>query len=112
MANFQSITPLQLAFYPVQTVDEVIYTTPLITRTLVKDINIANTTAAAITINLHIVEVTGAVTPANALLYGFSIAANSVYRWTGTQIMNAGGKISVKASATGLTVFISGAEAV
>lgn len=112
MANFQSITPVQLASGPVTTSDVVIYTTPNVTRTFVKDINICNTSASAQTINLNIVEVTGVAGTANALLYGFSIAANSVYRWTGVQIMNAGEKISVKGSAAGLTVFISGAEAV
>jgi hypothetical protein len=112
MSNYQNITPLQLAFAAVTASDVSIYTTPGNTRTLVKDINIANTGATPLTINLHIVRTTDSVGTGNALMYGFSIAANTVYRWTGIQIMNAGDKIYVKSSSTGLTVFISGAEAV
>jgi hypothetical protein len=112
MANFQSITPVQLASGPVTTSNVIIYTTPRITRTFVKDINICNTSATAQTINLNIVEVTGVAGTANALMYELSIPAKSIYRWTGVQIMNPGEKISVMGSSADLTVFISGAEAV
>lgn len=112
MPNFQSIVPIQLAADAITTADVAVYTTPALTRTMLKDINIANTTATAAKVNLHIVPASGAVGTGNALLYEVSIAANEVYRWTGIQIMNPNEKLSVKASVAGLTLFVSGAEAV
>lgn len=112
MPNFQSIVPIQLAADAITTSDVAVYTTPALTRTMLKDINIANTTATAATVNIHIVPASGAVGTSNALIYGLSIEANSVYRWNGIQIMNPNEKLSVKASVTGLTLFVSGAEAV
>jgi hypothetical protein len=112
MANYQSVTPVQIATAAVTNVDTLIFTATASTRLFIKDINIANTNVAARTINLHIVPSTGTVGTGNALMYNLSIAPNTVYRWTGTQIMNSEDKLYVKASDTGLTVFVSGAEAV
>lgn len=112
MSNFQSLYPVKLAAIAVTGSDVVIYTTPLQTRTLVKDINITNTTSTAITVNLHIVPGANAAGTNNALFFGQSVAPNSTYRWTGVQIMNPEEKLVVKGSTTGLTIFASGAEAV
>ena len=112
MSNYQSLYPIQLAAAAVTAADVTIYTTPVNTRTLVKDINITNTTSTAITVNLHIVPGSGAASTSNALFYGYSIAPNTTYRWTGVQIMNSEEKLVVKGSTTGLTIFASGAEAV
>jgi hypothetical protein len=112
MSNYQVISPVQIASSAVTGSDVTIYTTPNLTRTLIKDINIANIGVTARTINVHIVPSTGSVNTNNALLYTVSIAPSTVYRWTGIQIMNSGDKFSVKASDTGLTIFVSGAEAV
>lgn len=112
MSNYQLISPIQIASGAVTTTDTLIFTSAALTRTFIKDINITNTNVAARTINLHIVTATGTVGTANALMYGLSIAPNTVYRWTGTQIMNSGDRLYVKGSDTGLTIFVSGAEAV
>lgn len=112
MANYQVISPTKIASAAVPNTDTLIFTAPELTRVFLKDINIANTGAVARTVNLHIVPSTGSVNTDNALIYGFSVSANTVYRWTGIQIMNAGDKLYVKASDTGLTIFVSGAEAV
>ena len=112
MSAYQVISPIRLAAAAVPVTDTIIYTTPLLTRTFIKDINITNTNVAARTINVHIVPAAGTVGTANALIYGLSIAPNTVYRWTGIQIMNSGDRLYVKGADTGLTVFVSGAEAV
>lgn len=111
-STYQSLYPVQLAAVAVTAADVTIYTTPKFTRTLVKDINITNTTSTAITVNLHIVPGADSATTSNALFYGYSVAANTTYRWTGVQVMNSEEKLVVKGSTTGLTIFASGAEAV
>lgn len=112
MANFQSLYPVKLASGEVTAAEVTVYTTPLRTRTLVKDINITNTTSTAITVNLYIVPGVATAAPSNALFFGYSVAPNSTYRWTGVQIMNPEEKLVVRGSTTGLTLFASGAEAV
>lgn len=109
---YNNITPLKLAQTAMTTSYVVVYTVPDNSRTYVKDINICNTTAGALTIDISLVPDGGTAGTSNALFYGFSVAANTVYRWSGVQIMNAGDTIQVKASNTGITATISGGEAV
>jgi len=111
MSNFQNIIGNQLAQAAITGTLATVYTVPANTRTYVKDINICNTTGSAITVNIYLVPSANVAGTGNALLYGYSVAANSIYHWTGTQIMLAAGFISVSASTTGATVTISGGEA-
>ena len=48
----------------------------------------------------------------NALIYTKEVAANDIYQWTGLQIIEAGGTLQAKGSGTGLTLNVSGANAV
>jgi hypothetical protein len=45
-------------------------------------------------------------------MYYNALPANTTMQWTGSQIMNAGATIQVKASAVGCTITASGGEAV
>lgn len=45
-------------------------------------------------------------------MYQWKLYAYDLYRWQGVQIMNAGEKIYIEATNTGLTVVASGAQAV
>lgn len=109
---FQQITPVKLAQAAVTAGTTTIYTTPALTRTMVKDIDLCNTTAGALTVNVHLVPSGGAAGTGNALLYGTSIAANTTLQWTGVQVMNAGDTIQVQGSGLGITVSVSGGEAI
>jgi len=109
---YYDITPTQLGQAAITGTIATLYTTPTGFRTFVKDLNICNTTAGALTVNVHLVPSGGSATTANAILYAYSIAANTTYRWTGVQIMNEAGTIQIKGSAIGLTITASGAEAV
>ena len=108
---YQRITPAKLAQAAITGATTTVYTVPASTRTMVKEIDICNTTAGALTINVHLVPSGGAARTANALLYGVSIAANTTLQWSGVQVMNAGDTIQVQASGLGLTVTASGGEA-
>lgn len=109
---FQRITPAKLAQAAVTAGTTTIYTVPASTRTMVKDIDLCNTTAGALTVNVHLVPSGGAAGTGNALFYGVAIAANTTLQWTGVQIMNAGDTIQVQGSGLGVTINVGGGEAI
>jgi hypothetical protein len=111
MANYQNIIPIQLGQLALTTAYQTVYTVPAITRTFIKTIDMANTTAAPIGVYISLVPAAGTASANNSLFYNVSIPAYSVLQWNGTQLMNIGGSLQAKASATGLTLTCSGAEA-
>src|SRR5512139_1218429 len=86
------------------------YTVPTFTRSLVKDITITNTTAAAITVSLYLVPSGGAAGATNIFMSNVTIPPNGLFQWNGAQVMNTGDFIVDIASAVGCTINISGAE--
>jgi len=88
-----------------------LYTTPTLTRTLLKSIDVCNTTAGALTVFISLVASAGTAGTANALYSGYTIAANTTLSWRGLQVLVAGTFISVKSTTTGLTITASGGEA-
>jgi len=108
---FQNITPARLALAQLPaTVAGILYTVPAGTRTFLKDIDIANTTAAAINARVYLVPSLGAPGDANTLI-PFDVPAKSIAQWTGSQILNEGDTIQGLAGSVGLTLFASGGEA-
>lgn len=98
----------QLATSPTLTT---IRTTPAGVRDLIKTMDIANNNGAAVTVSVYLVPSGGTADASNRLVPGVSIAANSVFQWSGTQIMEAGGTIQATASTTDVTLTASGGEA-
>lgn len=84
------------------------YTVPGSTTVILKSFDVCNTTGAAIMLNLFLVPPSGTAGAANALLYGYSIAANDSKGWEGEQVLPAGASIAASASTTGLTITASG----
>lgn len=109
---YKNITPVKLGQAAITTGVTTLYTVPVSTRTLVKDIDVVNTSAGALTVDIYLVASGGSASTANALFYGFSVAANGNLQWTGVQILNAGDTIQIKASGAGCTINASGGEAV
>jgi hypothetical protein len=108
---FQRVTPAKLAQAAITAGTTTVYTVPASTRTMLKDIDICNTTGGALTVNVHLVPSAGAAGTGNALFYGAAIAANTTLQWSGVQVMNAGDTIQVQGSGLGLTIHASGGEA-
>lgn len=108
---FQRITPAKLAQAAVTAGTTTIYTVPASTRTMIKEMDICNTTAGTLTLNVHLVPSGGSPTTANALFYGASISANTTLQWSGVQVLNVGDTIRVQGSGLGLTINVSGGEA-
>jgi hypothetical protein len=109
---FNNITPLQLGQAAMTTSYATIYTVPANTRTYVKDIDVVNTTGSTIGIYISLVPSGGTAGTSNALFYNTPLPLNTIVQWAGSQILNAGDTIQVKASAVGCTITVSGGEAV
>lgn len=86
------------------------YTTPASRQDVIKDIELCNTTAAAITVTFNVVPTGNSAAAANQVFSSISIPANQTFHWTGTIVMNAGDFISTATSATGMTATVSGLE--
>jgi hypothetical protein len=111
VASYQAITPLQLGQAAITTSYATLYTVPASTRTYLKDFDIINTTGAIVYIYVSLVPSAGTAGTGNALMYNNALPAYTTMQWTGSQILNAGTTIQVKASAVGCTITASGGEA-
>jgi hypothetical protein len=109
---YYDITPTRLAQAAMTTSYATVYTVPVGFRTFVKDVTIVNTTSAAINIYVSLVPKSGTAGTDNAIFYANALPANTTVEWCGAQIINEEAFISVKASAVGCTVNISGGEAI
>lgn len=109
---FDVITPAKLGQAAITTGVTTLYTVPASTRTLVKEMNISNTTAASINVRVFLVPSAGTAGTTNAFLYDVAVPPNNSLQYNGIQVMNASETIQVQAAATGLTITASGAEAV
>lgn len=109
--SYQNVVPNQLGQAAITLGATTIYTVPNLTRTFVKDIDIANTTGSAINATVYLVPSASIAGTANTLVPTVSIPANSIFQWTGSQVLLPGGTIQVQASALGLTITASGGEA-
>jgi hypothetical protein len=88
-----------------------LYTCPLGQRACVVNMNICNTTAAAIGVYVSAVPSGGTAGASNAIFHNTSVAANSTLQWTGSIAMTAGDTLQVQASAAGCTITASGGAA-
>ena len=111
LPTFEVTVPVKMAQVAMTASVVSVYTTPAGTRSTVQDIMIANTTAGTLTYNVFLVPATGTAGTGNAIFYGVSLSANTSYHWTGIQVLFPGDTIQVQASATGLTISISGQQA-
>lgn len=107
---FTTVQYLRLVQVAVATAQTTQYTTPASRQDVIKDFDVCNTTAGALTFTMNIVPSGGTAGTGNQILSAVSIPANQTLHWTGTQVMNAGDFISTAASGTGLTLTVSGLE--
>ena len=109
---YNNVTPIRLGQAAITTSYATVYTAPTGTRTYVKDMDIVNTTGATIGIYVSLVPSGGTAGTSNALFYNTPLPLNTIVQWAGSQILNEGDTIQVKASAVGCTITVSGGEAV
>lgn len=111
MANFNLVTPKRLGQAAMTTSYVSVYTTPAATKTYLKEFDIINTTAAIVYIYVSLVPSGGTAGTSNALFYYNALPAYTTMQWSGSQVLDEGDTIQVKASAVGCTITISGGEA-
>ena len=85
-----------------------LYTVPAVSRTFLESIDVVNTNSTTTTFDIYLVPSGGTAGTANALFYQQSLIAKQNLQWSGLQVLNAGYKIQIKASATGITIIASG----
>ena len=88
----------------------VLYSVPAQTQTVISVLNIANTTAGALTCRVYATENGAAATTTNTLAYGLSVAANAVDATIKSITLRGGDSIIVYGSAAGLTFSLFGSE--
>ena len=108
---FQNVVGTRLGQGAITTSYTSFYTVPASTRAYIKDLDMCNTSSATVYIYVSFVTAGDTAGTSNAILYNAIIPAYSTLQWTGTQILNAGGTVQVRASATGCTITIYGGEA-
>lgn len=108
---FQNVIGNRLAQAETTTSYVTIYTTPLATRTYVKNIDICNTTSGSLRFYVHLIPKDGTAGAGNALFYNAPINGNTTVQWTGSEILTPGDLIQIKGSATGISITITGGEA-
>jgi hypothetical protein len=92
------------------TTETTLYTVPVSTSAIIKQIVICNTNATNITFSLSLVPYGASAGTSNRLFSSLSVAANETIFLDVSQSMTAGDFISAYSSSTGVTVTISGVE--
>ena len=87
-------------------------TTPDLSTDIIKCIDIANSSASAVTVAVHLVEDGGTPDAANILFPDVLIEANTIVQWSGTHVLDSGGTVQATASATGVNINLSGGNIV
>ena len=111
---FDVITPIvmgrgQAAIAPTLTTFR---TTPADTRDMVKTIDVANNGAGQAYVDLFLVPFGVVASDDNILLPNIKIPRNAVFQWAGVQILNAGSTIQARSSIAGVSIHVSGGEAI
>lgn len=109
---FQVVTPVKLGQAAITVATATLYTVPASTRTLVKQLDICNTTTSGINVSVYLVPAAGSASTSNALLYTSPVPPLGNLQWNGVQVLNVNDTIQTSASATGCTIIASGGEAV
>lgn len=87
-----------------------LYTVPTDFKADIVDIVMSNTTAAPLSLKVHLVPTGGSVADSNMMVPNVSIPANTFIQWRGVQTLLHGGFIQGIASGAGLSVTINGEE--
>lgn len=108
---FDVITPIQMGRGSIGTSLSTFNTVTANTRSLLKDIDIANNSAAIVNVTVYLVPSGDAAGGTNILIPAVNVFANGMFQWSGIQVLNEGDTIQAIASAAGVSINISGGSA-
>jgi hypothetical protein len=103
---YDEITPTKVGQDVINATIATLHTVAASSRTILSVMDIANTTANDINVTVYAGE--GVASQANTLIPAVLVPANSVFQWTGSQVLHEGDTIQTIASATGCTITASG----
>lgn len=111
---FARITPTRLgaAELTVSPTLTTVRTTPLLVKDLIKSIDIANNAGVVARVSVYLVPSGDTAGADNIFVPNVAIPANTMFQWTGTQVVESGSTIQATASVAGVTLTTSGAEVV
>lgn len=109
---FDVITPVKFGQAAITTAVTTLYTVPAVTRALLKEFSIANTTGAPINVRVFLVPSAGTAGTDNAFLFDVPVPNANALQYNGIEVLNEGDTIQIQAAAVGLTIIASGAEAI
>ena len=96
---------------PTDTSNLTIYTVPAKTDTVIKNIQVCNTTSSAATCRVFLTPSGDTADQTTAILYDFNIPANQAINWELWQVLTASGTVVVRSdTASALTFTCSGME--
>jgi len=98
----------QIAFAPIGTAITTLYTASNTSSSHIDCINFCNTAASSVNVSMFIVPTGGAYGTSNAIFYNFLMPASTTVLWEGSAIMPPSSILQALASATGVTVNITG----
>jgi hypothetical protein len=93
---------------PATTSVSTLYTVSSNVQFLLKDIDICNTTGSPATFNIYLVPSGSTASQSNALFYNAPISGYTTVQWSGELALAAGSTIQALASATTVSIKISG----
>ncbi len=109
---FDVITPVSMGSAELTVGLATIRTTPASSKDIVKEIDVANNSATSADVSVHLVPSGGSADSTNRLFPAVEIPANTVLNWNGVQVLDAGSTIQASATVSGVTIIISGGNAV
>lgn len=108
LSIYNNIPTLQLCQSSLATSVATLYTASSGSSSHVNSINICNTTSSTINVYLFFVPFGGTAGAGNAIFYNTAVPGGTTVLWESAQVIGAGDTIQGYASATGVTVTVSG----
>jgi len=87
-------------------------TTPVSSRDFLTSISVANSSGSTLNVTVWIVPQGGTAGAGNLLLPAVPVNTSTVFQWRDTQVLEAGDTIVAMASGSGVSIRISGGNAV
>lgn len=108
---FNVVTPIQMGRGSIGTSLSTFNTVAANTRSLLKDIDIANNGTSPVAVTVYLVPAGDVAGAANILIPDIEILQKGMFQWSGIQVLNEGDTIQAIASAINASINISGGSA-
>lgn len=108
---FDVISPVKFGVGEIGLTLTTFRTTAALSRDIIKTMDVANNGASNATVSLYLVPDGGVADNTNIIVPGVPVPMNSIFQWSGTQVLNEGDTIQAISSIVGVALHVSGGEA-